>query len=438
MQVPETERIIGIELYSTSTAGIGGILRQVPEDFDVKEISGWEITHSGKYLIANLIKKDWDTNHIIRDISRALAISQKRIGFAGTKDKRAVTTQRISIFDISETDLSQVSIKDIQLRPLGLHKRAIVLGDLRSNIFKIIIRNIGLSYEELNSRMHAITSHISDAGGVPNFFGIQRFGAIRPVTHLVGEALIHDSAKKAVMIYLGSSFKDETEETKKVRNSIMSTQDFAKGLNEFPPRLRYERTMMHYLIEHPGDFAGAFSVLSDGMKRIFVHAYQSFIFNKIICARMSANLPFNKAMEGDIVCFKNADGLPDTSKTQKVTAINLDGMNNLISKGRAFVTAPLFGYSTELASGIPGQIESTIISELKLTHNHFKLPEIPQLASKGQRREILLNVKPQYWIQEDSLNVEKQQITMEFTLAKGSYATTVLREYMKVEPIEMS
>ena len=438
MQVPETEHIIGMELYATTAEGIGGMLRQEPEDFIVKEVSGWEVEDSGKYLILELTKKDWDTHHIMRDLSRALGISQKRIGFAGTKDKRAVTTQRISIFDIPEESIANVHIKDVQLTPLGRYRRAVELGDLLGNQFKITIRDISLEKDELKNRMDGITSEISAMGGVPNFFGIQRFGAIRPVTHLVGEALVRGSAEEAAMIYIAASFREEPEETRIARDEVRSTRNFAQGLRTFPPRLRYERAMMHYLVEHPGDYKGSFSMLTETMSRMFVHAFQSYIYNRVICARIQAGIPLNRAIEGDIVCFKNSDSLPDTSRTQRVNALNLDGMNNLIKRGRAFVTAPLFGYNTEMATGIPGELESAIIDELKLKPEDFRLEELPAMASRGQRREILLNVQPRFEVLEDDLNIGKLKVMVEFSLPKGSYATTVLREYMKVDPLKMS
>ncbi|MFA0821588.1 MAG: tRNA pseudouridine(13) synthase TruD [Methanomethylovorans sp.] len=438
MQVPETEHMIGMELYATTAEGIGGILRQEPEDFVVNEISGWEVEDSGKHLILELIKKDWDTNHIIRDLSRALGISQKRIGFAGTKDKRAITTQRISIFDLSEEAVNKIHMKDVQLTPIGRYRRSVELGDLLGNQFKITMRDISLEKDELKNRMDIITSEINAMGGVPNFFGIQRFGAVRPVTHLVGEALVRGSAEEAAMIYIADSFKDEPEETRIARDEVKSSRDFGQGLKTFPPRLRYERAMMHYLVEHPGDYKGSFSMLAESMSRMFVHAFQSYIFNRIICARIQAGIPLNQAIEGDIVCFKNSDSLPDTSRTQRVNAVNLDGMNNLIKRGRAFVTAPLFGYETEMASGIPGELEAAIIDELKLQPEYFKLQEIPTMSSRGQRRELLLNVQPQFQIQDDELSYGKQKVMVDFSLPKGSYATTVLREYMKVEPLKMS
>ncbi len=438
MQVPETERIVGMELYATTAEVIGGMLRQEPEDFIVKEVSGWDVENSGKYLILELTKKDWDTHHIIRDLSRALGISQKRIGFAGTKDKRAVTNQRISIFDLPEASIANIHIKDVQLTPIGKHRRAVELGDLQGNTFQITIRNIDLDKNELKQRMDEITSEINSIGGVPNFFGIQRFGAIRPVTHLVGEALVRGSAEEAAMVYIAASFRDEPEDTRIARDEVRNTRNFAQGLRTFPPRLRYERAMMHYLMEHPNDYKGSFSMLTETMSRMFVHAFQSYIYNRVICARIQAGIPLNRAVEGDIVCFKNSDSLPDTSKTQRVNAVNLDGMNNLIKRGRAFVTAPLFGYDTEMAAGVPGELESTIIDELKLKPEDFRLEEMPSMASRGQRREILLNVQPRSEVLEDELNIGKLKVVVDFFLPKGSYATTVLREYMKVDPLKMS
>lgn len=438
MQVPETERIVGMELYATTAEGIGGMLRQEPEDFIVKEVSGWDVENSGKYLILELTKKDWDTHHIIRDLSRALGISQKRIGFAGTKDKRAVTNQRISIFDLPEASIANIHIKDVQLTPIGKHRRAVELGDLQGNTFQITIRNIDLDKNELKQRMDEITSEINSIGGVPNFFGIQRFGAIRPVTHLVGEALVRGSAEEAAMVYIAASFRDEPEDTRIARDEVRNTRNFAQGLRTFPPRLRYERAMMHYLMEHPDDYKGSFSMLTETMSRMFVHAFQSYIYNRVICARIQAGIPLNRVVEGDIVCFKNSDSLPDTSKTQRVNAVNLDGMNNLIKRGRAFVTAPLFGYDTEMAAGVPGELESTIIDELKLKPEDFRLEEMPSMASRGQRREILLNVQPRSEVLEDELNIGKLKVVVDFFLPKGSYATTVLREYMKVDPLKMS
>jgi tRNA pseudouridine13 synthase len=171
---------------------------------------------------------------------------------------------------------------------------------------------------------------------------------------------------------------------------------------------------------------------------MFVHAYQSYIYNTIICARIKKGLPLNRAVVGDIVCFKNKAGLPDNSRNERVTEDNIDGMNNLVRRNRAFVTAPLIGHSSELASGVPGEIERGVIEELNVPIEGFKVPSMEELSSKGLRREILLSADPKYTIGEDELNEGKYKVTLDFSLPKGSYATTILREYMKVEPLKMS
>ena len=87
---PKIEQITGISVYATSTPGLDGTIKQVPEDFIVEELTNREEKLTGKQLICTLTKKNWDTHHLIRDISRILHMSQQRIGFAGTKDKNCL------------------------------------------------------------------------------------------------------------------------------------------------------------------------------------------------------------------------------------------------------------------------------------------------------------------------------------------------------------
>lgn len=436
--VPNVEKQIGIDLYTTETPGIGGKLRQQTEDFGVIEITNREEGSEGKYLIVELTKRNWETHHLIRDLTRILRISQKRIGFAGTKDKRAVTTQKISIYDVDEEAVQNVHLKDTELKILGRSNKSLGLGDLTGNEFIITVRDIDINENELESRLSQTTASIKEQGGVPNFFGIQRFGALRPITHVVGESIVRNDIEKAALAYIAASYPDEPEDTQQVRDRVFETRDYIEGLKAYPLQLRYERAMMHHLVSSPEDYAGSFETLPANIRKMFVHAYQSYIYNTIICARIKKGLPLNRAVVGDIVCFKNKAGLPDNSRNERVTEDNIDGMNNLVRRNRAFVTAPLIGHSSELASGVPGEIERGVIEELNVPIEGFKVPSMEELSSKGLRREILLSADPTYTIGEDELNEGKYKVTLDFSLPKGSYATTILREYMKVEPLKMS
>jgi tRNA pseudouridine13 synthase len=438
MQVPEIEKQIGINLYSTDTNGLGGQLRQEVEDFIVKEVTNREEGQEGKYLILELVKRDWDTHHLIRTLGRILQISQKRISVAGTKDKRALTTQKISIYDVDAPEIEKIYLKDVELKVLGRSRKSVELGDLWGNDFIITIRNISYSPEDTEKLLEKTTNEILAQSGVPNFFGIQRFGSVRPVTHLVGKAIVEGDFEKAALLYIAEPFHDEPEETKEARQFVKETRDFKEGLKTYPLRLGHERAMMNHLISNPDDFAGAFLVLPKNLYRMFVHGYQSYIYNTILCRKIEKGIPLNQAVEGDIVCFKNEHGFPDSSKTEKVTAETVNAMNRLIKRNRAFITAPLPGYNTEFASGIPGEIEQAVLEELKVPLQGFNIENIPEMSSKGIRREVLLQVEPKFEIGEDELNPGKSKAVLEFMLPKGSYATTVLREYMKVDPLQMS
>jgi tRNA pseudouridine13 synthase len=417
----EQDRNLGMEFYATDAGGCGGILRSSAEDFQVDEVYPDFNYEGGRYLVLEVEKKDWDTHHLIRELSGQLRISQKRFGWAGTKDKRAVTRQRISIMNLDESELARITLPDIKIRVLGRTNRGVDLGDLLGNRFKIKIKE--MNCRDLPSRLARITEEIRNLLGIPNYFGTQRFGEIRPVTHKVGEALVRGKTEEAVFTYLAMPFSDEPVVTRNTRQILWDERDVRKALKTYPSYLRYELAMLNYLVERPEDYAGSFNVLSPNLRHMFVHAYQSYIFNRILSRRMAEGLPLGRAVDGDVVCFAKG-GLPDHEKAQAVTQDNLDAVNRLIDRGRAWVTLPLFGFESSLADGEEGRIEGEILRDECVTKEAFRIPANPDLGSRGTRRTALLMVAP-------SVMVHGSCAELEFFLSKGSYATVVLREYMK-------
>jgi tRNA pseudouridine13 synthase len=421
IEATEHDKNLGMEFYITNAPGCDGRMRLIAEDFQVDEVYQDFSYEGGRYLVLEIEKKDWDTHHLIRELSRQLRISQRRFSWAGTKDKRAITKQRISIMNLEESELDKITLPDIKIRVLGRTNRNVGLGDLLGNMFRIKIREI--QCPDVEQHMARITDEIQKMGGVPNYFGIQRFGDARPVTHKVGQALVHGKVEDAVFIYLAMTFPGERETTRIARQNLWDSRDVLGALKSFPSYLRYEIAMLNYLIEKPRDFAGSFDVLSPNLRHMFVHAYQSYIFNCILSCRMSKGLPLNRAVDGDIVCFAKGD-LPDLDKLQQVTPDNLEAVNRLADRGRAFVTLPLFGYDSVLASGIEGEIEKNILEKEGVTKENFRITENKELGSPGARRPALVHVAPR-------VKIEGRCAMLEFFLPSGSYATVVLREYMK-------
>ncbi len=424
LTAPEQDRALGMEYYITNAPGCGGVLRSSPEDFAVDEVYEDLNYEGGRYLVLEVEKKDWDTHHLIREMSRQLRISQKRFGWAGTKDKRAVTSQRISIMGLDESELKRITLPDLKIKVLGKTNRSVGLGDLLGNRFLIKIRELDCSADAAD-RMSLITNEIKEQGGVPNYFGVQRFGETRPITHLVGEAIVRGDLEEAVFIYLAKPFPGEPERTRDARQKLWEDRDVGLALKSYPEYLRYEVAMLNYLVSHPGDYAGSFGVLSPNLRRLFVHAYQSYLFNKILSKRLSAGLGLNRPSDGDVVCFSKGD-LPDTGRLQEVTDENLGAVTRLVERGRAYVTLPLIGFETTPAKGLEGDVERDILQAEMVGPENFRVQANPDLGSRGARRTAILKVSP-------SVKVEEGCAKLQFFLPAGSYATVVLREYMKAK-----
>jgi len=311
--IPRLERMLGIEAYASQSLGVGGKIRQFTEDFVVEEVlldgskaqvsltETLQPVGSGRYLICVLVKQDWDTFLAIKKVARRLGISPKRIRIAGIKDAKAFTAQHISIRGVTPERVLRVKIKDITLHPLRFSDERVYSQLLLGNQFHITIRTISHSSSVIEKRVKNIQNELSSLGGVPNFFGHQRFGTIRPITHLVGKLLVHGDLEKAALTYLAKPSPYEHPESREARQQLQGTQDFVEALRYFPTYLKYERLMLVHLAKQPKDFIGAFRKLPLKLRRLFVQAYQSFLFNKFLSQRLKRAVGFNDVQVGDYV-----------------------------------------------------------------------------------------------------------------------------------------
>jgi len=143
MKVLDAEKKIGIATFFTLFEGLGGKLRTKPEDFFVREISNYPPEKTdGKFTIADVTATNWETNLLVRELSNRLQISRQRVGFAGTKDKRAKTIRLMSFYKVPIEKLYNVKIKDVEIENIYYSDRPVKIGNLVGNSFEIVIRNI--------------------------------------------------------------------------------------------------------------------------------------------------------------------------------------------------------------------------------------------------------------------------------------------------------
>jgi len=434
MKVLKAEKNIGIETFLTPYEGIGGKLRFQPEDFIVQEISNYPAkSETGRYLIASVTSKNWETNQLVNELSDILHISRKRIGFAGTKDKRAKTTQLMSFYNVPVENLLKIKVDNVTFENIYRSEKSIKLGDLFGNKFDIVIRKIDNDVDI--EHVKKIADFINDYGGFPNFFGIQRFGVIRPITHIVGKYIVKDDFEKAVMTYIANPMENEDEETYNLRKNLQKTYDFATALKSYPNKLSFEKAVLNKLVVNPDDFAGALQELPRNLLTMFVYAYQSYLFNRILSQRIKKKIPLNEAVVGDIVLPIRKGVVEETPI--KVTKSNIKKVNLQISKGKAVVSGVLFGSDSIFSDGVMGEIEHKIIDSEKIDLRDFIIPDIPYISSTGSRRALLADVKDLgFNLIDDDLNKDKKALKMKFELKKGSYATSLLREFIKADDIK--
>lgn len=449
MRVPALDKALGMNIYATDTAGIGGVIRCSIDDFLVEEVlvdgSVARIekaarsealsvsTKPQRYLLCVLVKRRWDTFVAIKNIAEQLGIDQTRIHIAGIKDAKAITAQHITIENVTMEEAEKISIKDIEVRPLGYFHDELSQFYLLGNRFKITVKAVKHSEPTIKERLAKTMLELEAAGGIPNFFGHQRFGTTRAITHQVGKAIVNGDFKEAAMLFLANPTPHEHPDSRRAREELQSNQDFAQALQSFPKQLRFERLMLHHLAEKPNDFIGAFRQLPFKLQMLFVQAYQSYLFNRFLSERLANGFSLNAAEVGDYVVSVERSGLPMNKTGKLAEAGSLAEINESVKAGKMRVALPLVGFGQRLSEGEMGQIENRILEEEYVKRESFRVQEMPRISGKGELRPVvspIRNFKLEN-ISHDEECAKGRRVRMSFMLLRGSYATMLLREIMK-------
>ncbi len=405
---------IGIEGYSTTTPGIRAEIKYDPESFIVNEIP-IELPQKpdGKYTVLKIRLTNWDTNKFLMHLADRLHISNKRITYAGTKDKLGITTQYFCINLPGNQDIRNISIRDAEILSCFRTDRMIKLGDLMGNEFIIGMKSEG----EIEDKINDTVNQIMGNRGFPNFYGVQRFGSIRANTHRIGKLILQNKYTEAVKLYI----YDPEFDVEDYRKHFGETEDAELALKEFPEYLTFERSLLGYIAREK-KYDNAFSVFPRNLSMLFIHAYQSYLFNKILSARMKLTGSMYSVMEGDLLYSIDSYCNPDKRELIRATKYNIHKLNRLSEEGRIRTVLPLIGYNTEISGGAEGEIESDVMESEMISKKDFDISSSQKLGSSGDYRVMSA-------IPIDFRVMEKNRVS--FSLGRGIYATSLLREIIK-------
>ena len=356
-------------------------LKEKPEDFIVDELFNYKPKKEGKYLIAKLTKTNWTTQRSILAVSRALRISKVRVHYVGIKDKKAITSQLISILGIKKENLEDINIADIKLEFLGYSNEDLSSKNLIGNKFKI---KLNLTKEEeinLKNNIKFVKKY-----GFVNYFGNQRFSG--GSTNESGKYILtrdYDSALKSILT-------DHTGELGKKfdKYALSEWKNWKKILKECPRIFGNESSVLNYLIKNPTDYPGAIRSIHKPIRKLYIHAYQSIIWNRSVSNLVSKN----KNLYSSSTLFEQVNFCRDEIKNEIL---------------------PIIGYNSNKDIEF-NKIQSNELKKDKLTIDSFLLKSMPELKSEGSERNLISKPK----------KLKYKSDVLEFELERGSYATVLI------------
>jgi tRNA pseudouridine13 synthase len=421
---PEAERRLGVGFYASRSPGVDGAIKASADGFRVTEISSYPLPDpDGSYVVLRLRSRDWEQHELASAVERRLGLPPHAIRWSGTKDRRAVA-ERLFSYRGPRPD-RELALRDVELLEAYRARDGLVLGHHYGNAFEVRVERPARPLPETVAAYRAITEELRALGGWPNFFGPQRFGEVRPVTHEVGRWLVRGDVARAVEVYLTARPSDGgAGPGDAARAAFAEHQDPERALREFPPEYRFERTLLDQLARG-ASAPRALHALSRELRTLFVHAYQAWIFNRWVSDRHARTLPLERPEPGDRIVRVGRDGTVRGTDSFPVDADNAAECRDLVARGRAWVAGPLVGYETERAAGPAGELLDRILEEEGIDAGAFRLPSCPDLASRGAWRPVLLPVPP------IAFEPEEAAVSFRFALPKGSYATVLLREFLK-------
>lgn len=282
---------------------VPGYIRLYNQDFIVEEVgldgkvstiepeNNFVPVPNSPTIYVDLVKYGMGTIEAVTQLANILKVPVERIQYAGLKDGRALTSQKVSIRGLRGGLNELPTLTHSFVKSVQSSKGAMAPGMLKGNRFTIFIRTKeGTNNEELEKKIHEI-----EKNGFANFYGVQRFGN-RFLNPLLGKLLCQNNAAEATKVFLLNFgpldlplYKELRERAKGV---FGNWSEMLKIYDEFPYSFRHERAVVASLINFPDDYKKAISTISDQVK-FWVYGYVSYLVNELLSEAVAGkvNLP---------------------------------------------------------------------------------------------------------------------------------------------------
>ncbi len=408
-----------VRFLTADIPGIGGVIKQRPEDFLVDEIPAYDPVGEGEHFYMLVQKRNLSTLEMLAILATHFGVDRGSLGYAGLKDKHAITRQVVSIHAPGKKLDQTPSLRDDRLQILwtDYHTNKLRRGHLRGNRFSVRIRGVRPTDVLPANR---VLRRLAD-DGVPNALGEQRFG-MRENNHIVGRHFIAGDFPAAIRELLGPC--ERFPHLNREARERFAAGDYGEALARMPRTAHAERAVLRALARGQSP-KRAFFAIDRTLLRFYVSAFQSAAFNRVIDDRLATGT-LASLEPGDIAIRHANQSVFDVTPEIAADPATLDRLRTFdISP-----SGPMWGGTMKRAG------EGTDARELEaLAANGITLDTLKEFTEHhrdfiaGERRPLRVPlISPEVEGGVDELGA---YVRCAFELPRGSFATVVLREIMK-------
>jgi len=381
-------------------------LKQRPEDFVVEELTDATPGDAGEFAFYRLDKTGWTTPDALSAVRRRWQIDGRRLSYGGLKDRHAVTSQHVTIFRGAKRNLSH---ERVTLTYLGQRIEPFTAADIRANRFAINLRSMT---DDAVSRAEAALGEVADAG-LPNYFDDQRFGSVGEQGEFVAKEMVFGRFERALWLALAAPYEFDRAEAKREKVTLCALwAKWAECQAKLPKG--HARSLVSYLAAHPTDFKGAVARMRPELQGLYLSAYQSYLWNKMLAAWLTstlgeANLTPVELKLGPVPAPLR---VPDEHRSAWET-----------------LTLPLPSARVKPDPGVAWlPIVDAVLKEEGLTLAELKVKGMQKpFFSKGDRACCVRPENLSSASDADELNKGRVKLALRFDLPRGSYATMVVK-----------
>ncbi len=387
-------------------------LKQIPEDFRVTELCDVTPGREGSFAFYKLTKRNIGTPEAIREICQRWKLTPRQVSYGGLKDRHAITEQYLSI---QHGQRDNLKAKAWQLHYLGQISQPYHSTDFHGNEFAVVLRD--LNKREISRIKLQLEQAVS--AGVPNYYDEQRFRSMGRGKAFIARHLIAGDFEAALRLAIAEPYAYDRKDEKEQKRILQAHWgDWSWLLIQF--KHGPTRRVIQHLNHAPTDFRGAFTRLPHELQSLYLSAYQSHLWNRILgkwlldCIKNDHRLAIHL----------NGEALPMPKKWPPEADIP-HTMALPLPSARLHLDAqdPMLPYYEQ------------VMREEGLSMADMKIKDLREpFFSKGARH-VLFFPKSLTWTKEaDELHPGQRKLSLRFQLPRGSYATMFIKRITEAKP----